>query len=545
MRHLFLLLLCLTASAQNHKITYVAASNGKPTGDTLLVFTNTRQTLLTRPAIVRGKANHPHEETFLLRSQPGTYYRSARLDPTRSVLTKDSVALANQRFEILPGRKKLLGYDCKVARTVVNSNTIEIWYTDALGLKGAPSILGQELGLVLETVRNGNYSVRAVKVEKVRSFPQLPSTKSVVDGLTYRDRVWKSQFTTLPILHKQVLNFSEDAVSNDSILRFGGGTVAVRKIRFPQIQPGSLVFVDLTEQSTGDAYDRTGSVFALPAEGHSFFDALSKGIETVPVYENGNGKRYQGVVRDGPYEPMLELMRFFTPFGVKAYNYLQLKDKVWQDSVQYRQDISDLIPALSGKEAYIGVVIGNYDKGGHTVSANITIHRDADSEKPGNTGALPLFNTLNVLEMRGQEYGSMFSSKEGLKVRFDLPRDVKNARLRYITTGHGGWENGDEYLRKKNTILLDGHEVFAFIPWKTDCGSYRLSNPASGNFDNGLSSSDYSRSNWCPGTTTNPIWIDLGDLKAGSHTLQVNIPMGAPEGGSFSSWNVSGVLEFE
>jgi hypothetical protein len=69
-----------------------------------------------------------------------------------------------------------------------------------------------------------------------------------------------------------------------------------------------------------------------------------------------------------------------------------------------------------------------------------------------------------------------------------------------------------------------------------------LSNPASGNFENGLSSSDYSRSNWCPGTVTNPIFIDLGDLSEGEHSIRIQIPLGANEGSSFSAWNVSGVL---
>jgi hypothetical protein len=69
-----------------------------------------------------------------------------------------------------------------------------------------------------------------------------------------------------------------------------------------------------------------------------------------------------------------------------------------------------------------------------------------------------------------------------------------------------------------------------------------LSNPASGNFESGLSSSDLSRSNWCPGTVTNPNLINLGDLKAGSHTIKVTIPLGKREGSSFSAWNVSGIL---
>jgi len=543
---LFLLFSTLTASAQVYKVTYEKISNGsRIEGDIPIVFADLQKTLVTNAGILNGSASAPFEQTLLFSSEPGTYYLSATLGKGRFAVTKDSTSIDKQRLELRPDRRKILGYECKLAHTVINSNSIDIWYTEAPGVKAGPSILGQRLGLVLETNRNGNFVVRATRIEKAKTFPELPAYTPIIDILSYRDLLWKSRFTTIPLFNQQVLNFSEDASSNDSIFRFGGGSIAVRRVRFPVISPGSVAFVDVTEQSSGDAYDRTGSVFLMPLSEPGFWDALQKGIDAVPVYENGNGRKYQGMVRTERYSPMLELMRFFTPFGVKGYNYLEQKGKVWQDHVYYRQDITDLLPALSGKEVYIGVVIGNYDKGGHTVDAAISIHTDPESEKPGNTKLIPLFNTINVLEMRGQEYGSMFDSPKGLEVKFELPEGARHARLRYITTGHGGWEHGDEFLRKKNTIFLDGKEVFAFVPWKTDCGSYRLSNPASGNFENGLSSSDYSRSNWCPGTTTNPIWIELGDLAPGSHTLQVTIPMGTPEGGSFSAWNVSGVLEYD
>jgi hypothetical protein len=71
---------------------------------------------------------------------------------------------------------------------------------------------------------------------------------------------------------------------------------------------------------------------------------------------------------------------------------------------------------------------------------------------------------------------------------------------------------------------------------------YRKYNPASGNFPNGISSSDYSRSGWCPGSTFVPVEIPLGELNSGKHTFSIFIPMGKPEGTSFSSWNVSAVL---
>lgn len=78
-----------------------------------------------------------------------------------------------------------------------------------------------------------------------------------------------------------------------------------------------------------------------------------------------------------------------------------------------------------------------------------------------------------------------------------------------------------------------------------DCATFRDQNPVSGNFWNGVSSSDYSRSGWCPGTATNPVYFDLNDLKPGTHTLRVAIPQGKDEGGSFSHWMVSGVVLYE
>ncbi|HWJ26791.1 MAG TPA: peptide-N-glycosidase F-related protein, partial [Flavisolibacter sp.] len=163
-----------------------------------------------------------------------------------------------------------------------------------------------------------------------------------------------------------------------------------------------------------------------------------------------------------------------------------------------------------------------------------------DKQKPGQF-ILPIFNTTNLMEMAGQEYGTMFDH-DSLTVTVDIPQGVKNLQLRYITTGHGGWGGGDEFNQKLNEIFVDGKRVYQFIPWRTDCGTYRLLNPSSGNFSNGLSSSDLSRSNWCPGSLTHPVYIPLPDLPAGKHTFKVAIPLGQREGSAFSAWNVSGCL---
>ena len=542
---LFIVLLLVYGSSfsQNYKITYLKSSNGSliENQDPVLVFTSSEVTQIGSQSIFNGKADFPNEIIFVDR-KTNSFSQVADLDATKTINSKDSVSLGKQTFEYLNDTKKILGYNCKKAKTIVNSNNIELWYTNELKVKGAPTILGQNLGLVLEMVRNGNFVIKATKIERIKMFPTDPDLSKSIDMLTYKDLLWKSRFTTINVFKDQVINFSSEAKSNDSILRFANGTIAVRKIRIPEIKVGSQIFVDVTEQSNGDAYDRTGSFFIIPNNKTlSFLDGLQNGAKTLPIYKNGNGKEYQGVVATENYNPVVELMRFFTPFGVKQYNNLQLKDKTWAENVLYRQDVSDLRSLLSNQEVWIGINIGNYDKGGHKVSANITIH-DEEESKVTPTQIVPLFCTNNIMEMAGQEYGTMFSSDKGLEVTFKLNKPMKNCKLRYITTGHGGWENGDEFVPKKNTIFLNGKETFSFTPWRQDCGSYRLSNPASGNFPNGLSSSDYSRANWCPGTVTNPIFIDLDDLEAGNHTLQIKIPQGLPEGGSFSSWNVSGVL---
>lgn len=549
---LFLTLLISAGHAQKkekpattYKITYLRSSNGKLVEhqDPILVFSNGKETILTSQNILTGKTPFPFEQT-IVNHDNNFYQLIGQLDTRKSVSTTDSLSINKQTFDISNETKTILGYKCRKAKTVVNSNQIELWFTDELKTKGAPTVLGQNLGLVLEMNRNNNFIITASKIEKQKNSFQLNSTLSVkkVDLLTYRDLLWKSRFTTLKIFENEIINFSDDSKSNDSILRFANGTILLKKVKFPTIKNGSQIFLDVTEQSNGDAYDRTGSVFLIPTDQKvSFLDGLKNGAKTLPVYENGNGKQYQGVIRTKDYAPLLELMRFFTPFGIQQYNHIQLKDKTWHEVVPYRQDISELHTALSNQEVWVGAFIGNYDKGGHKISLNITIHSE-ENLTPKNYFLLPLFNTTNVMEMAGQDYATMFNHENGLYVAFTLDKDIKNAKLRYISTGHGGWENGDEFVPKKNTILLDEKEVNTFTPWRQDCGSYRLFNPASGNFNNGLSSSDYSRSNWCPGTVTNPSIIDLGDLKAGKHSIRIKIPQGAPEGNSFSAWNVSGVL---
>lgn len=542
----FIFLFSLLSFGQNSsfEITYQRSSNGKilENQDVIKVLATSAQVLVSSEKIQNKQASFPYEVT-LMDTANLSFYQIASLSDTNVVCYEDKETIKKQQLELLSETKKILGYTCKKAKTIINSNTIELWYTNEIPVKVSPSTLGIHLGAVLEITRNANASTLAIKVEKKKKKLSLPTIpKSQVDVLTYKDLLWKSRFTTIPVFKDEVINFSTDVVSNDSIVKAVNGTIALRKIKIPQAAKKQLAFVELVEQSNGDAYDRTGSVFIIPAYAtkQTFLSGLEKGKDVLPIYENGNGKKYQGVIATSTYEPLLELMRFFTPFGIQKYNHIQLKDKTWEEQVMYRQEITDVLQSFASQEVWIGVFIGNYDKGGHKVSMQITLHPEERSSK--KKICIPLFNTTNVMEMGGQEYGTMFNVPQGLEMQFKLDQPIKKAKIRYITTGHGGWENGDEFVPKKNTLFLNGKEVFQFTPWREDCGSYRLYNPASGNFSNGLSSSDYSRANWCPGMVTSPTYIELGDLPEGSYTIRVQIPQGQPEGGSFSAWNVSGVL---
>lgn len=531
-----------------YKITYNSFRNDEISShDPIIVFADGKKSFVTKQNILDGKGKYPLEESFL-DNKNKSVIRKARFNQSESAVTKDDRVWNLNTLTPQSETKEIASFKAKKAITSINSNAIEVWYTDAIPVFASPNEIGLDLGLVLEYRRNKSSGLVATKVEKLKSWPkeiQFSTASEAVDKLTYNDLLWKSKFIQIPIFQNDQICF-QPGIASDSILRFAEGTVILKKVKIPDVPANSQAFIELIEKSNGDAYDRTGSVFMIADDQKTtFFDGMKNGMNTLPAYDSGDGKAYLGMTRTQGYSPVYELMRFFTPFGVSHFNNrLELKGKTWQDSVMYRQDVSEFLKVMSGKEVYIGVYIGNYDKGGHLVSLEMTIH-PGSSNYAKNKTALSLFNTTNIMEMGGQTYATLFGQEKGLEFEFELEKDMDNVQLRYITTGHGGWGNGDEFVPKPNSIFLDNELVFKFTPWRVDCGSYRLYNPVSGNFGSGLSSSDLSRSNWCPGTVTYPNYIDLGNLKAGKHKIKVHIPQGPSEGDSFSFWNVSGALIFD
>lgn len=451
------------------------------------------------------------------------------------------------------GEEEVNGYHCKKYKTSINSNTIEVWMTESLGYQATPvTSRGYLKGVMVRQSINGNriLELKSIKKDKKLKKALIPENLGIrktykeLNNINKEKLIIRTKIFEDDQIHFANIDKFQGEIPFDTVLSFSWGTVILKRVNLPVLPEHYQLFAELRQRSNGDAYDRTGSVFVIPMDRKlSLSNALIDSIEVIPYQCDKNGKKYQGIRLEDDYMPVVELVRFFTPFGVNHFNdRVKIDGLEWEDEAYYKMEVTELSDRLSG-DVLIGAFIGNYDGGGHKVSLDLVAYpNDYSGDVSGNSRwSLPLFNTCNVMEMSGQNYGRLFYT-DSLTVEFDVPEGIENMQLRYITTGHGGWDGGDEFNPKENTIIVDGEKVFKYTPWRCDCATYREFNPVSGNFWNGVSSSDLSRSGWCPGTATNPVYFDLNDLKPGHHVITVAIPQGADEGSSFSHWMVSGVL---
>ena len=445
------------------------------------------------------------------------------------------------------------GYNCKKYRTSINSNTIEVWMTETLGYDASPVVSrGALKGVMIRQSINGNRILELKNIVKEKKIKKecIPSDLGTMVSAKEMNQIAIDKLVIrYPVFDKEQIHFAEiekfqGEIPYDSVIHFAYGTLILKRINMDTLPEHYSYFIEVEEQSNGDAYDRSGSIFVIPTERElSLKDALIDSIQLLHSYTDRRGITYRAIKLEDDFEPVVELMRFFTPFGVNHFNdRVQIDGLEWSDVAYYKQDVTELSKHLRG-DVLIGAFIGNYDGGGHKLSLDILAYpNDYQWDLSVNDDwALPLFNTCNVMEMAGQHYGRLFKT-DSLTVEFEVPENVDNLRLRYITTGHGGWGGGDEFNPKENTIIIDGEKKFTYTPWRCDCATYRELNPVSGNFWNAQSSSDLSRSGWCPGTATQPVYFDMSFLKPGKHTITIAIPQGDDEGSSFNHWMVSGIL---
>lgn len=549
-----LLSLSLNLSAQKHELTYQSYTKDVAKQDTSLTIIYRNQDEISIQGNedlmqfnpIQGLAH----ETLYINYATKNLYRQLEYQNSEAYLATSTIADNTLEIE---GEEEVNGYKCKKYRTSINSNTIELWVTEDLKMNATPILQFANLpGVLIKFQRNGSSITELSTIKPLNKKAKI-NTQPLANAtqVTFRelDQIEKDKkVITTHIFNKERIHWGDTtryqgSMPLDTTIHFAGGTLILKRINLQTLPDHYQIFAELTTQSSGDAYDRTGSIFIIPQDSITLYDALTKGIENIPYFTSKKENKYQGMIATPHYSPVVELIRFFTPFGVGHFNdRVQIDGLEWQEEVYYKQEITDLKPFLQG-DVLIGAFIGNYDGGGHLLSLDLKAYPGdyVNQITTQRQWTLPLFNTCNVMEMAGQNYPHFFDT-DTLSVTFEIPEGVNKLRLRYISTGHGGWGGGDEFNPKPNNIIIDDTIIYQYTPWREDCGRYREWNPVSGNFWNGLSSSDLSRSGWCPGTATQPTYIFLDNLEPGRHTIKVAIPQGQAEGGSFSSWSVSGVL---
>lgn len=322
----------------------------------------------------------------------------------------------------------------------------------------------------------------------------------------------------------------------DSILRLDAGRVIVKKVKLPTYNKQAKVLVTMSLTSNGDPWDKSGSLFVIPKTS----DINSINFEENTFDLTTLSQKYPAVqaFKDSiNYQPNVELIRFMTPFGVGFFNdHERTKNRKppyiphWEDEVNWSQDITHVLPLLED-EVYIGVYIDTWTGEGYNLSVNLHFEESKiENHKKKNQSVVPLINT-NKYASEQRLYDGFFY--QPIDLNFVAETDYKNAKLYFITTGHGGHSKGDEFVKREHSIDFDGKTVKQWIPWRDDCASFRRFNPSSGTWkansfmdtesEDMIASSDLSRSNWCPGSQVLPEIIDLGTLKKGEHSLKITI----------------------
>ncbi len=354
---------------------------------------------------------------------------------------------------------------------------------------------------------------------------------------------------------------ADTTMASDSILRLDAGRVLLKKVKLPKYKLQPEVYINARLTSNGDPWDKSGSLFVIPKETDlSLLDFESGEFDLKNLSETYPGvKPFDSASLK--YFPTVELLRFMTPFGVGFFNDKEvIKERKpiyipeWEEDVQWKQEITQLLPLLED-EVYIGVYIDTWTKEGYNISASLEFKEtEISNHLKKETCVVPLINTVKYAA--DQRQYDDFAIND-LEVNFVLDSTYSNVQLHYITTGHGGHAEGDEFKKEENQIYLDNKLIKSFIPWRDDCASFRRFNPTTGVWEQDviwdgeesterLASSDLSRSNWCPGSDVSPEIIPLKMLKKGAHTLKISIPEAQKAAESENNyWMVSAYLTYE
>ncbi len=365
------------------------------------------------------------------------------------------------------------------------------------------------------------------------------------------------------IFTDEPVNFNGDPGKDAKVERYQGGRIIYKKVEVPDFPNGTDVTIKLKVRSNGDRWDKSGSCFVVTHPDQISIIDVSKGEKKFPEGSNVN-ERFIGIKATENYKPAVELLRFMTPFGVGYFS----KDTnshrkpvyipKWEEEVVWESDISHLLE-ITDNTFYVGIWIDSWTPEGYKVDLSMNYSGRANNK----VKIKPLLNTINYVN--GQPLPDLFADTI-LVHSFNFDKKVKNVKLHYITTGHGGHSGGDEFIKIKNKLWFNSKQILDIEPWRDDCASFRRFNPSSGvwlkkdsasyidfeakkymvkEIEERIASSDLSRSNWCPGSSVEPMIIELGDIDEGQHELKINIGATNADKDKYNHWLVSAYLTYE
>lgn len=366
------------------------------------------------------------------------------------------------------------------------------------------------------------------------------------------------------VFKDQPVNFGGEKGDTVTIERKQNGRLLFKKVTAPLYEKGTDVKIKMSLKSSGDPWDKSGSVFVITNPEEIDIRDIVNGEGEYPEASGVN--QYPGIRKSKNYTPALEILRLMTPFGVGHFSDEVKNPRIrynrpvyvpkWEEEVVWEQDISHLVKEVTG-EFIIGVWLDTWTPEGYSI--DISLEYSGRAAVRSKTLAL-----VNTVYYEGQKHPDLFS-ETALNVDVNLPENAKNVNLYYITTGHGGHSGGDEFIKLNNWVKFNNKTVIDMVPWRDDCASFRRFNPSSGvwtrkdttysynrnrerefkEIEERLASSDLSRSNWCPGSKVEPVKVALGDLKKGNHSLSINIDGTPIEGDKLNHWLVSAYLTYE
>ena len=367
-RHLLLVmfLIGVCAAQAQHRLTYTSYAKGVEDGEKS--FTQIRQTgTCIEIKSLDDEVKNPipgyaESVTFVDFSVDSVYTVIQYPDSIyNSAYHLESEGISNEGMEIV------LEYQCTKYKTIINSNTIEIWMTEKFGFDATPMPgLGKLKGVMVRCARNGSYLTDLTEIKKDKAIAKTLLPAEMGKRITGRQmsQLRKERLVMrFPVFDDEQINFAEyqpfeKEMPYDSTVHFANGTLIVKRIQLPKIPDHYQLFAEIRQRSNGDAYDRTASVFVIPTDkAKSLMDGLQEGVDALPFIVGKDGKRYQGIKAEDNYLPPVELVRFFTSFGVGHYNdRVKIDGLEWVDENLYKMEITELSDHLSGDvcSPYIG-----------------------------------------------------------------------------------------------------------------------------------------------------------------------------------------------